>query len=72
MVNIVQTASCWNGTTSCIAVVSIFFGVVYYIEAYFIDIKHMFDEMDRMSENESSQFKNHTRSAIILHTKILE
>lgn len=72
LVNFVQTAACWNGTVSCIAVVSIFFGVVYYIEAFFVDIKYMFDEMDKMIENDPQNMKDQTRSTIILHINILD
>lgn len=72
-VNIVQSMSCWTGTTILITIVSMYFGIILYIQAFLKDFEFYFDEMDTFAENENLPALNSKFETLIkFHVYILE
>lgn len=49
-VNVVQSMSCWTGTTILITSVSMYFGIILYIKTFLKDFEFYFDEMNAFAE----------------------
>lgn len=72
-VNIVQSMSCWTGTTILITIISMYFGIILYIRAFLHDFKFYFDEMDAFAkERNFSALTEKLRSLVHFHVYIME
>lgn len=72
-VNFVQSMSCWTGTTILITIVSMYFGIILYIQAFLKDFVFYFDEMDTFAEEGDLSALNNKFGALIkFHVYILE
>lgn len=72
-VNIVQSASCWLGTTVLITINSLYFGIICYLRAFCQDVKFYFDEMNQLDRNRDKQlFFSLLCDTIRFHMKITE
>lgn len=72
-VNVVQSMSCWTGTTILITIVSMYFGIILYIQAFLKDFTFFFDEMDTFAEQDNLPALNDKFDSLIkFHVYILE
>lgn len=72
-VNVIQSMSCWTGTTILITIVSMYFGIILYIQAFLKDFTFFFDEMDTFAElNDLSALKDKFDALIKFHVYVLE
>lgn len=72
-VNVVQSASCWLGTTILITIMSMYFGIIIYIRAFLVDIDFFFDEMDALSHRNDTESMNAKLISLVhFHINITE
>lgn len=72
-VNIVQSMSCWTGTTILITIISIYFGIILYIRAFLRDIAFFFAEIDELTRTGDTLLVfEKLKSLISFHVGILE
>lgn len=65
--------SCWTGTTILITIISMYFGIILYIQAFLKDFEFYFDEMNEFAEkNDQPALSNKFEALIKFHVYILE
>lgn len=65
--------SCWTGTTILITIVSMYFGIILYIQTFLKDFQFYFNEMNTFAEeNDFPALHNKFDALIKFHVYILE
>lgn len=72
-VNLLQSMSCWSGTTILITIISMYFGIILYIRAFLGDFKFFLDDMDMQAKDDDKAALSATMRALVnFHVEITE